>query len=113
MAAVPPGSYLVVSHAMSGDLTDAQREGLNEVYAKTNSGGVTQRPVEGIGLFFDGLELVKPGLVEISAWRPPAERTGEQSARRLFYGGVGMKPSCSRAVSPSGLAEVKDLGHAR
>jgi hypothetical protein len=33
MSAIPSGSYLVVSHAMSGDLSDAQRAGLNTVYA--------------------------------------------------------------------------------
>jgi len=89
MAAVPSGSYLVLSHAMSGDLTDEQRAGLNTVYAQTHSGGVTQRSPEGIGRFFDGLELVEPGLGEISAWRPLQE---DQPGKRLFYGGVAVKP---------------------
>jgi hypothetical protein len=88
MAAVSPGSWLVVSHAMSGDLTGAQRAGLNTVYAQTSSGGVTQRSPEGIGRFFDGLQLAEPGLVEISAWRPEEQ---DQPGKRLFYGGVARK----------------------
>jgi hypothetical protein len=89
MAAVPSGSYLVLSHAMSGDLTDEQRAGLNTVYAHTSSGGVTQRSPENIGRLFGGLELAEPGLVEISAWRPAEE---ERPGKRLFYGGVARKP---------------------
>jgi hypothetical protein len=91
MAAVPSGSYLVASHAMSGDHTDAQREGLNAVYAATRSGGVTQRPLEDIAQFFDGLELADPGLVEITSWRPPVADIGQKPGKRLFYGGVARK----------------------
>jgi len=89
MAAVPPGSYLVVSHALSEDLTGNQLEGLNAVYAETRSGGVTQRSLPAIARFFDDLELAEPGLVEISSWRPD---TVAQPPRALFYGGVGRKP---------------------
>jgi S-adenosyl methyltransferase len=89
MAAVPPGSYLVVSHALSQDLTGNQLKGLNSVYAETRSGGVTQRSLRDIGRFFDGLELADPGLVEISRWRP---EVAAQPPRALFYGGVARKP---------------------
>ncbi|HUN34257.1 MAG TPA: SAM-dependent methyltransferase [Trebonia sp.] len=89
MAAVPPGSYLVISHALSEDLTGNQLEGLNAVYAETKSGGVTQRSLPGIARFFEGLQLADPGLVEISTWRPEAVA---QPPRALFYGGVGKKP---------------------
>ena len=42
MAAVPPGSYLVVSHATPQDFPDAvNKDRLNAVYAETASGGVT------------------------------------------------------------------------
>jgi hypothetical protein len=91
MAAVPPGSYLVVSHALSEGMTGSQREGLNAVYAETSSGGVTQRFAPDIARFFDGLELVEPGLVEITAWRPQADPALEPP-KRLFHGGVARKP---------------------
>jgi hypothetical protein len=92
MAAVPSGSYLVVSHAMPGDMTGTQREGLNAVYAATRSGGVTQRSLEDIARFFDGLELADPGLVEITGWRPAPAGAGQKPGKRLFYGGVARKP---------------------
>ncbi|HTU75047.1 MAG TPA: SAM-dependent methyltransferase [Trebonia sp.] len=89
MAAVPSGSYLVVSHALSEDLTGNQLEGLNSVYAKTKSGGVTQRSLPDIARFFEGLELVEPGLTEITSWRPVL---AAPPPRALFYGGVARKP---------------------
>jgi len=92
LAAVPPGSYLVVSHALSDDLTGSQQEGLNAVYAGTRSGGVNQRPVQDIARFFAGLDLAEPGLVETSSWRPLMAQATEQPGKRLFYGGVGRKP---------------------
>jgi hypothetical protein len=88
MAAMPPGSYLVISHALSEDLTGNQLEGLNAVYAKTKSGGVNQRSLPDIARFFEGLELVEPGLVEITSWRP---EMASEPPRALFYGGVGRK----------------------
>jgi hypothetical protein len=89
MAAVPTGSYLVVSHALREDLTGNQLEGLNAVYAETKSGGVTQRSLPDITRFFTGLELAQPGLVEISSWRPDL---ASEPPRALFYGGVARRP---------------------
>lgn len=91
LAAVPPGSYLVLSHAGSDDLTDSQQEGLNAVYANTRSAGVTQRSRADIARFFAGLEMAEPGLVEISTWRPPVAGTGRRPGKSLFYGGVARK----------------------
>jgi hypothetical protein len=93
MAAVPPGSYLVVSHATPQDFKDAAgKEKLNAVYAQTASGGVTPRPLPEITDFFSGLELSDPGVVGISAWRPVVERAPDHPGRTLFYGGVARKP---------------------
>jgi hypothetical protein len=93
MAAVPPGSYLVVSHATPEDFKDAaSKEKLNEVYAQTASGGVTPRPLPEITDFFSGLELADPGVAGISAWRPVVERAADHPGRTLFYGGVARKP---------------------
>jgi hypothetical protein len=41
--------------------------------------------------FFDGLELVDPGVVPILHWRP-TEPTGLTDAQVALYGGVGRKP---------------------
>jgi trans-aconitate methyltransferase len=97
MAAVPPGSYLAVSHATPEHFTDsANKEMLSKVYAETASGGVTPRPRPQVERFFDGLEMIDPGVVDISAWRPAARpavpAADDHSSRTLFYGGVARKP---------------------
>ena len=45
---------------------------------------------EEIARFFDGLELVDPGLVNVTLWRPG--RPSGTPRRSLMYGGVGLKP---------------------
>lgn len=90
MDAMPPSSYLGVSHATPESFTDpASKELLDKIYAETASGGVTPRPQAEIERFFNGLEMAAPGLVNISAWRPAP---GDPATRTLFYGGVGRKP---------------------
>jgi hypothetical protein len=91
MSAVPSGSYLVVSHAMSDDMTAGQLKELDDVYKGTVSGGVTQRSLEAVAALFSELDLVEPGLVSISAWRPGAEDKALPE-RVLFHGGVASKP---------------------
>ncbi|MFD8308624.1 SAM-dependent methyltransferase [Streptomyces sp. NPDC059690] len=68
VATLPPGSYLVLSHAAS-DLFPELAERVTAEYAK---GGIqlgfrTRAEVE---RFFDGLELVPPGLVTATEWGP-------------------------------------------
>jgi hypothetical protein len=90
MGAMPPGSYLAVSHATPESFIDpASRELLDKVYAETPSGGVAPRPKTEIERFFAGLEMTGPGLVNITAWHP--EPGGDPPARTLFYGGAGRK----------------------
>jgi len=70
MDAVPPGSYLAISHA-GYELLDpeAQRNLLG-----TWSGKVEQQLIyrtrEQVARFFDGTELVEPGIVRVEEWRP-------------------------------------------
>jgi len=67
MDAVPPGSYLAVSHP-AADVHAQARAGaalLNEGLASP----VIFRTRAAIARFFDGLELVEPGLVSTSQWR--------------------------------------------
>ncbi|MCX4878392.1 SAM-dependent methyltransferase [Streptomyces sp. NBC_00847] len=89
MEALPPGSHLVLSHTISGP-------GLPEVDAAVrfwNEHGtpaLTQRTPEAVARFFDGLELLDPGVVSCSRWRP--ERTPGGGPREVaMYGGVGRK----------------------
>ena len=86
--AVPPGSYLVIAHPAS-DIHAAQvgtaANRLNQVMADP----VTMRSHAQVARFFDGLELVQPGLVQVHRWRAvPADPDLELAN----YGGVARKP---------------------
>jgi hypothetical protein len=88
MAAVPSGSHLV-----AWDGTDTG-EAVVEGSAKLVESGCVPyvlRSPEQLGQFFDGLELVDPGLVPITQWRPEIAETGEIEHLDA-YGAVARKP---------------------
>lgn len=71
LAAVPSGSYLALSHPTS----DVQQGQVTAMVARLNdlvAEKVTTRGREQVARFFAGLELVEPGLVNVSEWRPDA-----------------------------------------
>ena len=89
MGALAPGSHLVIN-----DGTNVHSQANVEAHEQYNESGGTpyiQRSPEEIGGFFEGLELVEPGLVSVTRWRyektefgVPPEVDG--------YGAVGRKP---------------------
>jgi S-adenosyl methyltransferase len=91
MAAVPPGSYLVITHVPS----DMQRQaaGLTEAVSRLSqlmTQRVNPRSQAQVAEFFDGLDLIEPGVVPIQQWRPDSDE--EATARAGMWGGVGRKP---------------------
>jgi hypothetical protein len=84
--ALPAGSFLVLSHA-TGDFAD--RSAAQAVYNKATA-TLNLRPRAEVEAFFDGFELVDPGLVQVPFWRPdtPPPPGSEEIG---FYGGVGRK----------------------
>ena len=87
MHALPAGSHLVLSHTITSP-------GLPDVDAAVrfwNEHGtprLTQRSPEDVARFFDGLELLEPGVVSCSRWRPDRPEDAEEVA---IHGGVGRK----------------------
>jgi hypothetical protein len=87
-----PGSHLVITHAPdvpeedpNGDVASA-----TSVYRRA-SAQLSARPLPEILRFFDGFELVEPGLVWMPEWRP--EPGTERSGRlKSLCAGVGRKP---------------------
>ena len=65
--ALPPGSYLTLS---DGANTSRAREQAHERYAQTGAVPYRLRSPEQIAAFFDGLDLLEPGVVPVSQWRP-------------------------------------------
>jgi hypothetical protein len=88
MAAVPAGSYLALSQVAS----DIQPEQMAEAARRYNRlAHETQRHRDRaeVTRFFDGLDLVEPGLVPVQQWRPGSEL--EAKARSAMWGGVARK----------------------
>jgi hypothetical protein len=88
MAAVPPGSYLTITHPASDVSPDASARA-SRAYNDNVATPQTRRSREEVARFFDGLELVEPGLVQLPDWRPEA---GDPPAPTSGYGAVGRKP---------------------
>ena len=91
MDRVPPGSYLAISHVVSDEARVRQQ--MTEVSLANTRGNFGRiRSREDVSAFFDGLEPVEPGLVDIRDWRP--DGPGEEQADRWFvFGGVARKPA--------------------
>jgi hypothetical protein len=88
MDAVPPGSYLAISHPSSDmeDSSQAVAKRLNATVAER----ITFRDRAAVTHLFDGLELVDPGVVKVSAWRPDSDLVAR--APGSVWGAVGRKP---------------------
>lgn len=87
-AAMAPGSVVVISHATTDDLSPDAVKQVQELYAQATAPAVP-RSREEIARFFDGLELVPPGIVDAACWRagPLPARPG----RALLLGGMARK----------------------
>jgi hypothetical protein len=73
MDAMPPGSYLTI---YDGTSTSAAFVEAEKTYDDTGAVPYVLRSPEQVTGFFDGLELVEPGVVSISQWRPDAADLG-------------------------------------
>jgi len=87
--AVPPGSYLVLSH-VTGDIRREPAAHAAVHYKKVTS-GATLRGREEILRFFAGLELIDPGLVQVPYWRTDGPEPAD-AGKVWILGGVGRKP---------------------
>ena len=86
--AMPPGSYLAVSHGAS----DIDAEKMAEVAERINRLShqqFTPRNHADVARFFGGLELLEPGVVRVEEWRPVSELEGRN--RSAVWGGVAVK----------------------
>jgi S-adenosyl methyltransferase len=89
MGAMPPGSYLALSHPakdIDAEAMAKMAESLNKMMAEK----VTFRDRPAVARFFDGLELVEPGVVQASKWRPANE--DEAASPAALWAGVARRP---------------------
>jgi SAM-dependent methyltransferase len=91
--ALTPGSYLILGHG-TDDGSPAKVRPASEMYNRSVATQVKLRSHGEILRFFDGFELVEPGLVYVPLWRPDSpEDVPEDPARFWCQAGVGRKPS--------------------
>jgi hypothetical protein len=90
MAAVPPGSFLVISHAASDIDPEKTAEMIGRLNEHLAEGNYIGRPRDVVARFFDGLELVEPGVVKVSQWQPRSWL--ESRGPAFLWGGVAGKP---------------------
>jgi hypothetical protein len=88
--ALPSGSYLALC-----DGTNVISKAVAEAQQRYNESGAVPyhlRSPDQIAGFFDGLQLVDPGVVSCPRWRPdPADVSGGLPAEVDQFGGVGRK----------------------
>ena len=89
MDAVPSGSYLAIGHH-TADIYPELAEFARYLSALNPDFAATLRDKEQVTRLFSGLDLVEPGVVQISKWRPDSELTARTAA--ALWGGVARKP---------------------
>jgi O-methyltransferase involved in polyketide biosynthesis len=91
MDALPSGSYLVVTQPTGDVITATITEAIDRYNEHLIESPVHLRTTEEIRRFFDGLELIDPGLVQLHRWRPGVGV--DASAYEIpALAGVGRKP---------------------
>lgn len=92
LAELPSGSYLMMTHA-TADFTPQESAAATE---KLKAAGVTLalRSREEFGRFFDGLDLVDPGVAVVPEWHPELGEPvpGQEDGVIPGYGAVARKP---------------------
>jgi hypothetical protein len=83
------GSYLAISHITADEVEPAVAKAAQDVYAGASAPAVPRTLAE-VESFFEGFELVPPGVVDINSWPIPVPEC-RQGNRALLYGGLGLR----------------------
>jgi SAM-dependent methyltransferase len=89
--ALVPGSHLVISHATIDGRAPQVGEAIEKLYSRTSAPG-RPRDHASVKAFFDGFEILEPGLVYLPQWRPEeSDLKFERPELAWGYAGVGRK----------------------
>ena len=89
MEALVPGSALALSHVTGEGTALEASEAAQEIY-RGASAPLVPRSRQDITGFFDGLDVVEPGVTDINLW--PGKSPGPEAPVTL-YGGLALKPA--------------------
>ncbi|WP_218920646.1 SAM-dependent methyltransferase [Lentzea guizhouensis] len=89
MSAFPSGSYLAITHGTHDDITPEEKAEAARVMAvyKNTDNQISIRNRAEVGRFFEGMEMLEPGIVPVNEWRPDSYED-----RISIYGAVARKP---------------------
>jgi S-adenosyl methyltransferase len=88
--AMPAGSYLAISH-LTADIYPELTEFAAALNERNLDSPMVLRDRAEVTSFFDGLEIIEPGVVQLSRWRPESDE--EAAAAAALWGGVARKPA--------------------
>jgi len=91
MRALASGSFLAINHSTSAISGEAMENAVRHWNA-VGTPSLTLRTPGQIARFFDGLDLLEPGVVSCSRWRPDTGPSGEVPLEVDEFGGVARKP---------------------
>ena len=90
VAALAPGSFLAINHSTSAVHGEAMEEAVRH-WNRVGTPSMTLRTPEQIERFFEGLELLPPGVVSCSRWRPDLTSESGQPAEVDEFCGVARR----------------------
>jgi len=94
-AALAPGSFLAINHSTSA-ISGAAMEDAVRHWNQVGTPTMTLRTPEQVSAFFAGMELLPPGVVSCSRWRPEVGPGGELPAEVDEFCGVARVPPSGR-----------------
>jgi hypothetical protein len=91
--AIVSGSYLALSHVTADQRSDQISEVAEEISQARSSDQLSYRSHAEVVRFFDGFELVEPGVVGCGVWRPdgPGGISNDPEVNAHVYAGIGRK----------------------
>ena len=91
--AITAGSYIGISQGTRDDAPPTVVEQITKLYSRSVTPNKVRTRAQ-VLRFFDGLELVEPGLVHYPLWRPegPDDLFLDYPGSVMSWGGVGRKP---------------------
>jgi hypothetical protein len=88
---LPSGSFLALSHG-TADFHPPGTAGEAATSYETAAAPLVLRTFDRVSAFFDGFELVQPGLVQAPLWRPDGRPPRPKDLAKIgVYAGVGRK----------------------
>ncbi|MGI5169129.1 SAM-dependent methyltransferase [Spirillospora sp. CA-253888] len=85
------GGHLVVSHGHAGRIDKDAEARVRGAYRTTAPGDIVPRSPEQIASYFEGMEILAPGVVPVEAWRPEDGAVEADPSKAGILGAVGVK----------------------